>query len=208
MRASKPLLAIGWGAVKREDADCQPWPGVRSRLMAESTPLIDTHPEPSSRMLGKWMSAAMVIGTMVGSGIYLLPTTLAPFGPNLIVAFLLTGFGTMCLAFALARMAAKIEGGPFVYIERAFGEHTAFVTLWSYTLSQVTGVAGVAVAVAGALGHVWPQLISGPPLIAVAIGTIVILTLVNLRGARSAGALQVVTVLIKLIPLLAVIALV
>jgi len=176
--------------------------------MTDPAAIIDTHPEPSSRMLGKWMSAAMVVGTMVGSGIYLLPTTLAPFGPNLIVAFLLTGFGTMCLAFALARMAARIEGGPFVYIERSFGEHTAFVTLWSYTLSQVTGVAGVAVAVAGALGHVWPNVISGPPLIAIAIGTIVILTLVNLRGARSAGALQVVTVLIKLIPLLAVIALV
>ena len=74
--------------------------------MAEATPLVDTHPEPASRMLGKWMSAAMVVGTMVGSGIYLLPTTLAPYGWNLVIAFLVTGFGTMCLAIALARLAA------------------------------------------------------------------------------------------------------
>src|SRR5438034_1374982 len=123
--------------------------------MSEPAITIDTHPEPPSRMLGKWMSAAMVVGTMVGSGIYLLPTTLAPYGANLVIAFLLTGFGTMCLAFAMARLAARIPGGPFVYIDHAFGEKVAFVTLWSYTLSQVTGVAGVAVAVAGALGHVY-----------------------------------------------------
>src|SRR6476620_6690537 len=154
---------------------------------------IDTHPEPTSHMLGKWMSAAMVVGTMVGSGIYLLPTTLSPFGPNLVIAFLLTGFGTMCLAFAMARMAARIPGGPFAYIDRSFGEMTAFLTLWCYTLSQVTGVAGFAVAVAGALGHVYPAVLSGPGLIAVALGSIAILAVVNMRGARSAGVLQVIT---------------
>lgn len=176
-------------------------------MAGEALP-IDTHPEPPSRMLGKWMSLAMVVGSMVGSGIYLLPTTLAPFGPNVVIAFLLTGFGTMCLAFALAQLAARFTGGPFIYIDRAFGEMTAFVTLWCYTLSQVTGVGGVAVAVAGALGHVFPAVLSGPGLIGVALGSIVALLLVNLRGASSAGALQVGTVLIKLLPLLAVLALV
>lgn len=169
---------------------------------------IDTQPEPTSRMLGKWMSAAMVVGTMVGSGIYLLPTTLAPYGANLVIAFLVTGFGTMCLAFCLARLAAEIRGGPFAYVTRAFGETTAFVTLWSYIISQITGVAGVSVAVAGALGHVWPIVIAGPGLIAVALTTIAILTIVNLGGARSAGVLQVAATLIKLVPLIAVVFLV
>src|SRR4051812_8605453 len=123
--------------------------------MSEPAVTIDTHPEPTSRMLGKWMSAAMVVGTMVGSGIYLLPTTLSPYGPNLVIAFLLTGLGTMCLAFALAQLASRIPGGPFVYVDRAFGEKTAFVTLWCYTVSQVTGVAGVAVAGGGAVRHVF-----------------------------------------------------
>ena len=159
-------------------------------------------------MLGKWMSAAMVVGSMVGSGIYLLPTTLAPFGPNIVFAFLLTGFGTMCLALALAVLASRIEGGPFAYVDTAFGETAAFITLWCYIFSQVTGVAGVAIAVAGALGHIYPVLVSGPPLIGVALGSILVLLLVNLRGARSAGALQIVTVLIKLVPLIVVIGLV
>lgn len=159
-------------------------------------------------MLGKWMSAAMVVGTMIGSGIYLLPTTLAPFGFNLVIAFLVTVAGTMCLAFCLARLAREIPGGPFAYVTKAFGETTAFVTLWSYMVSQWTGVAAVTVAVAGALGHVVPAVGSGPGLIAFAIGCIAILTVVNLGGARSAGGLQVVATLIKIIPLVAVVVLV
>lgn len=151
------------------------------------------------------MSLAMVVGSMVGSGIYLLPTTLAPYGYNLVIAFLVTGFGTMCLAFALARLAAQIPGGPFVYVTKAFGDTAAFLTLWSYMISQITGVAGVSVAVAGALGHVFPAVASGPGLIAVALASIAALLAVNLGGARSAGALQIVATLIKIVPLLAVV---
>jgi len=173
--------------------------------MSNETVFIDTHPEPTSRMLGKWMSAAMVVGTMIGSGIYLLPTTLAPYGYNLVIAFLVTGFGTMCLAYCLARLAAAIPGGPFAYVTQAFGETAAFLTLWSYVVSQVTGVAGVSVAIAGALSHVFPSVSSGPGLIAVAIGAIAILMVVNLRGARSAGVLQVIATLIKIVPLVAVV---
>ena len=173
--------------------------------MTDEPIVIDTHPEPRSRMLGKWMSLAMVVGSMIGSGIYLLPTTLAPFGLNLVIAFLLTGFGTMCLAFAMARLAAVIPGGPFVYVTKAFGETAAFLTLWSYVISQITGVAAVSVAAAGALGYVFPAVASGPGLISVALGSIAILLVVNLGGARSAGALQVVATLIKIVPLVAVV---
>jgi APA family basic amino acid/polyamine antiporter len=166
---------------------------------------IDTHPEPESRMLGRWMSLAMVVGSMVGSGIYLLPTTLAPFGYNLVIAFLVTGFGTMCLAYAMARLAAVIPGGPFAYITQSFGETAAFLTLWSYVISQITGVAAVSVAAAGALSFVFPAVASGPGLIAVALGCIAVLLAVNLGGARSAGALQVIATLIKIVPLIAVV---
>jgi len=176
--------------------------------MPDEAIAIDTHPEPESRMLGKWMSLAMVVGSMIGSGIYLLPTTLAPYGYNLVIAFMLTGFGTMCLAYAMARLAAVIPGGPFIYITQAFGETAAFVTLWSYVISQITGVAAVSVAAAGALGHVFPAVASGPGLIAVALGSIAILLAVNLGGARSAGVLQVIATLIKIVPLVAVVVLV
>ena len=151
---------------------------------------------------------AMVVGTMIGSGIYLLPTTLAPYGPNLLVAFGITITGTMCLAFALANLAARIPGGPFAYVQSAFGESAAFLTLWSYMVSQWTGVAAVAVAVAGALGFAFPAVASGPGMMVVALGSILVLTLVNLGGARSAGWVQITATLIKIVPLVAVVLLV
>jgi APA family basic amino acid/polyamine antiporter len=163
---------------------------------------------PPAKRLGSAMSAAMVVGTMIGSGIYLLPTTLAPFGPNLVVAFLITIAGTMCLAVALAKLAARLPGGPFVYVRSAFGDTPAFVTMWSYIISQWTGVAAVAVAVAGAIGFVIPAAGSGIGLTIVALGTIFILTLINLTGARSAGWVQLAATLIKVIPLFAVVILV
>ena len=163
---------------------------------------------PPARRLGGVMSAAMVVGTMIGSGIYLLPTTLAPFGPNLVAAFAFTIAGTMCLAIAFARLAARLPGGPFVYVRTAFGDTAAFLTMWSYIISQWTGVAAVAVAVAGAIGFVIPAAGSGIGLTIVALGTIAILTLVNLTGARSAGWVQIGATLIKVIPLFAVVLLV
>lgn len=163
---------------------------------------------PPAKRLGGAMSAAMVVGTMIGSGIYLLPTTLAPFGPNLVVAFAITIAGTMCLAIAFAKLAARLPGGPFVYVRSAFGDTAAFVTMWSYIISQWTGVAAVAVAVAGAIGFVIPAAGSGVGLTIVALGTIAILTLVNLSGARSAGWVQLGATLIKIIPLVAVVLLV
>ncbi len=151
---------------------------------------------------------AMVVGTMIGSGIYLLPATLAPYGPNIILAFAVTIAGTMCLAVAFARLSARIPGGPFAYVQSAFGETPAFLTLWSYLISQWTGVAAVSVAVAGAIGFVIPAAGSGVGLTITALGTILILTLVNLTGARSAGWVQLVATLIKIIPLFAVVVLV
>ncbi|WP_300974397.1 APC family permease [Sphingomonas sp. LHG3406-1] len=162
-------------------------------------------PPPPSKRLGGFMSLAMVVGTMIGSGIYLLPATLAPFGPNIVLAFAVTIAGTMLLAITFARLARRMPGGPFVYVRSAFGDGAAFLTLWSYMVSQWTGVAAVAVAVAGALGFVVPAASGGIGLTIVALGTILILTLVNLTGARSAGWVQVTATLIKVVPLFAVV---
>lgn len=175
--------------------------------MTDQPDILPPAPPPSKR-LGSWMSMAMVVGTMIGSGIYLLPTTLSPYGPNLVIAFLITIGGTMCLAVAFAKLSAKIPGGPFAYVEQAFGETPAFLTLWSYLISQWTGVAAVAVAVAGAMGHVVPGAASGTGLTIVGLGSIAILTIINLTGARSAGWVQLAATLIKVIPLFAVVLLV
>jgi basic amino acid/polyamine antiporter, APA family len=165
-------------------------------------------PPPPSKRLGRVMSLAMVVGTIIGSGIYILPATVAPFGRNILLAFAVTILGTVCLALAMARLARRLPGGPYSYVAAAFGDTAAFLTMWSYLVAQWTAVAAVAIAAAGAIGHVVPALGSGTPLAAVAIGAIVVLAAINLSGARSAGTVQVVATLIKLVPLLLVVLLV
>ena len=154
--------------------------------------------------LGPWMSLAMVVGTMIGSGIYLLPAVLAPFGPNIPFAWALAITGTMCIAFSMATLARRVPGGPTVYITRAFGDLPAFLTMWSFIVSVWAGIAAVALATAGALAYAFPAVASGTGLVVVAAGSIVILTIVNLVGVRTAGRLQVAATLIKIVPLFAV----
>ena len=153
-------------------------------------------PLPPSQRLGRFMSLAMVVGTVIGSGIYLLPATLAEYGSNLLLAFAVTIAGTMCLALTFGKLAAAMPGGPFVYVGKAFGDLPAAVTLWSYLVSQWTGVAGVAIAVAGALGFVVPWAGAGIGLVVTALCVIAILLAVNLSGVRSAGSVQVITTVI------------
>ena len=160
---------------------------------------------PPGRGLGPWMSLSMVVGSMIGSGIYLLPAVLAPYGPNIPIAWALTIGGTMCIALAMARLASQIPGGPTVYVTRAFGDIPAFVTMWSYLVSVWSGISAVALATAGALAYAFPQISSPMGLFTVAAGSILILTGINIAGIRKAGRLQVGATLIKLVPLIGVV---
>ena len=154
------------------------------------------------------MSLAMVVGTMIGSGIYLMPAVLAPYGPNVAAGWAVSIGGTMCIAYAMSRLAARIPGGPTVYITRAFGDLPAFVAMWSYLVSVWSGIAAVALATAGALSYVFPTTATSAGILTIAAGSILILTGINLTGVRKAGGLQVAATLIKIIPLVGVLLLV
>lgn len=163
---------------------------------------------PRARGLGPWMSLAMVVGTMIGSGIYLMPAVLAPYGPNVPIAWAISIGGTMCIGFAMARLAARVPGGPTAYITRAFGDLPAFVTMWSYLISVWAGITAVALATAGALSYVFPATATGGGLLTVAAGSILILAGVNLTGVRKAGGLQIAATVIKIVPLVVVVLLI
>jgi APA family basic amino acid/polyamine antiporter len=160
--------------------------------------------ERGVRLLGPWMSTAMVVGYMIGSAIFLLPATLAPFGRNALIAWGVTIGGTMCLALALSRLAARNPGGPQAYLEQAFGPTAAFYMMWMYWISVVTSTAGIAVAFGGAISATFPGLLGSGLVVPLSIGAIAVVTAINLRGVHSAGGFQVVTTLIKLLPLIAV----
>src|SRR5437870_13809137 len=84
------------------------------------------------RRLGLVMCVALVVGNMIGTGIFQLPRNLAPLGWNSVVGWLATIGGTLCLAVVLLRLArGRADGcGPYVYPAAAFGPGTGFVVAW------------------------------------------------------------------------------
>lgn len=150
-----------------------------------------------------------MVGNLIGSGIYILPATLAPLGANGAVGWAVTIAGAMCLALIFARLAARLPlaGGPYAYATAAFGPAAGFAVAWSYWVLIWAGNAAVAVAVVSALSLLFPALEStGAPALA-ALAVIWLLIAVNLRGAAVAGKVQMATLALKLVPLAGVVAL-
>ena len=147
---------------------------------------------------------SLVVGSIIGAGIFMLPVSLAPLGWNAAIGWLVSGAGALCLAFALARLARGGEGIQ-AHIEETFGPTTAFVAAWAFWCSCWTSFAFLALATVSALSRIAPPLGDAAVATPLAIGLVVILAAVNALGIRSAGRLQVVTTAIKVVPLVAVV---
>ena len=101
------------------------------------------------------MSIALVVGNMIGSGIFLLPASLAPYGLNSIVAWLLSAAGAIALAVVLSRLSRAFPdgGGPYAYTHAAFGPLAAFLVAWGYWINVWVGNAAIAT---GAVSYLVP----------------------------------------------------
>src|SRR6188768_578912 len=157
------------------------------------------------RSMGLWMATALVVGNMVGSGIFTLPAALSgEAGPASIVALAFTGLGAMLLALVFANLgrAHPRTGGPYYFARKAFGDFVGFQTAWAYWIAAWVGNAAIAVAFAGYLGVFWGDVGTSNWLAAlVAVGAIWLFTLVNILGVRETGVAQVVTTVLKFVPL-------
>lgn len=158
------------------------------------------------RTLGLGSSMALVIGNMIGSGIFLLPAALAAFGGISIVGWLFTAAGAMFLAMLFAKLASMVPkvGGPYAYTRLGFGDFAGFWIAWGYWISVWVGNAAIAVALVSYLQGVIPILgeqlwLSG----VVAVGLIWLVTWINVMGIKQAGVFQVITTIMKLVPLVA-----
>jgi APA family basic amino acid/polyamine antiporter len=163
-------------------------------------------PEPR-RAFGFWICLALVMGNMIGSGVFLLPAALAPYGWNAILGWIVTIAGALCLAYVFACLARHFPraGGPYAYTREAFGTAPAFAVAWSYWISVWTANATIAVAAVSYLSHFLPALAAAPGL--VAIGLVLSFTLINCLSVKAAGEVQLLTTILKLLPLLAAITL-
>jgi basic amino acid/polyamine antiporter, APA family len=159
----------------------------------------------ATRPLGVFAAIALVVGNMVGSGVFLLPASLAPYGATSLIGWGITLGGALLLALTFAWLAARWPqtGGPYAYARNAFGDTPGFVIAWSYWVSIWCANAAIAVAFAGSLGAIFPALVSSPlRAAACALGALWTCTAINLAGVREAGRMQVLTTVLKLVPLL------
>lgn len=156
------------------------------------------------RQLGFWMSTALVVGNTIGMGIFVLPAALAPYGFNAITGWVVTLIGFVFIARVLAGLARAFpaDDGPYAYTHRAFGEGTAFMVLWCYWIATWITNATIAIGIVGYLAILIPALKSNawfPPLTALAL--VWLFVLLNLRGVRTVGGMQILTVALKLLPM-------
>jgi len=164
-----------------------------------------THSERPGQKLGLLMCIALGMGNMIGSGVFLLPRDLAPLGWNAVIGWGVSIAGTLCLAVVFARLAKRLPEGcaAFTYAASAFGPGTGFIVAWSYWISCWTVVATLAVAAISNMSILMPWLgEAGAAPAWIAIGCIWFFTLVNLAGVRRAGGAQLLTLGLKLIPVI------
>jgi APA family basic amino acid/polyamine antiporter len=168
-------------------------------------PVTAEGPAPrTARAIGFWTAAALVMGNMIGSGVFLLPASLAPYGGISLVGWLVSAGGSVLLALVFARLASTnpASGGPYAYTRAAFGDLAGFLVAWGYWISSWCTNAALSVAFVGYLDPFMPSIVRRPASAAtLAVGTLWLLTAVNLRGIRTAGNIQVVTTGLKILPL-------
>jgi basic amino acid/polyamine antiporter, APA family len=155
--------------------------------------------------LGLWMLTALVAGNMIGSGIFMLPAALAHYGSISILAWVLTATGAIFLALVFCRLSELIPktGGPYTYCRIAFGDFVGFQVAYNYWVALCVGNAAIVVALVAYLGVFWPEVKDDLYLsFFVKAGIVWLLTLVNILGVRKAGVLQLVTTILKILPLL------
>jgi len=160
------------------------------------------------RQIGFWTCLALVVGNTIGTGIFLLPAALAPYGWNALYGWAITIGGGLCLAYVFAALARLMPeaGGPYDFIAGAFGPLAGFFVMWSYWISLWVTNAAVAIGVVSYLQPFAPAFFARPaagPLVAMAL--VVMMTGIALRGVRAAGSVQIATSILKLLPLFAVI---
>lgn len=157
------------------------------------------------KKLGLWTSTSLVLGNMIGAGVFMMPSTLASFGGISILGWVASSVGAFLLAkiFAhLSKMMPGSDGGPYAYSKTVLGDFAGFLVAWGYLISVWCTNAAITVSFISALSTFIPALATNS-LLAVFTGlaTIWILTWINTLGVLTSGKLQLITTILKVVPI-------
>jgi len=158
---------------------------------------------PVERSLGLPQSTALIMGSIIGVGIFSLPYSLASYGPISLVAMGLATVGAVALAFMFAVMSRRLpaDGGPYAYARAAFGNGLGFSNAWSYWITAWAGNAAIVVGWVYYVEHFLNKSSVVGWSIAIALVGLWIPAVINLTGVRNMGSFQVWTTVLKFIPL-------
>lgn len=172
-------------------------------------------PRTTSRKLGLGALTAVVIGSMIGSGVFSLPQNMAAgAGPlAILIGWGITGVGILALALVyqgLSTRKPQLDAGPYAYAKEGFGPFVGFNSAWGYWLSAWLGNVSYAVVMFSALSYFVPAFGEGNTWQAV-VGASVVLWLIHaliLAGIREAALVNLITTIAKVAPIVLFIALV
>jgi basic amino acid/polyamine antiporter, APA family len=146
---------------------------------------------------------ALIVGSIIGVGIFNLPTSLAAYGPITLVSMALTTVGALALALLFASLSRRLpaDGGPYAYARVAFGNRLGFANAWSYWITAWAGNAAIAVGWVLYVEHfINKGHVKWITVLLVLVG-LWIPAAVNLSGVKNMGSVQVITTIIKFVAL-------
>ena len=163
----------------------------------------------SNKKIGLITSTALVVGNMIGAGIFILPASLSKYGGISLLGWVFTASGALILAKIFSNFSKIIvnkSGGPYLYSKQGFGDFIGFLVAWGYWISTWISNAAIAIAIIGGLSFFFPILQTNS-VVAVSIGLSMIwfFTWINSKGMRTTGKIQLITTVLKLLPLVFVI---
>jgi len=162
-----------------------------------------------NQKIGLLAATSLVVGNIIGAGIFVLPASLGKFGSISIVGWLFTATGALILAKIFSNFSKKLKGksgGPYIYSKVVFGDFIGFLVAWGYWISCWVNNAAIAVAIVSALSFFFPELVTNPFYATLTgLSFIWFFTFTSSNGIKSSGNIQILTTIAKLIPLVLII---
>src|SRR4051794_21025722 len=160
----------------------------------------------SGRKMSLLQATMLVAGNMIGTGVFLLPVTLASVGSIAIFGWLVATAGAAALGLVFAKLGEldPQEGGPYAYARDFLGPYVGFQTNYVYWFGNWIGNIAIAIAAVGYLAELFPAIQKPPESVFVTAAVIWILTFANILGPRVVGALETWTMSLALIPILGI----
>lgn len=155
---------------------------------------------------------SLVVGNMIGTGIYVLPASLAKFGTISLLAWIYTSIGALFFALTLTTLNKRLPktGGLYVFCREAYGDMTGFIVGYLYWVANMVSIAGITIASIGYLGYIWPIFDSNSAayskyfVLGCEVAVIWLFTTINIIGIHAAGVVQLILTVTKILPLLAI----